>query len=59
MVIININNTLTQLMTIALITTGILLVLNAGLSAGAVISYNMLGGRLVFHSLHFLHFFTN
>ena len=47
MVITNINNTLTQLMTIALITTGILLVLNAGLSAGAVISCNMLGGRLV------------
>ena len=47
MVITNINNTLNQLMTIALITTGILLVLNAGLSAGAVISCNMLGGRLV------------
>ena len=47
MVITNINNTLTQLMTIALITTGILLVLNAGLSAGAVISCNMLGGKLI------------
>ena len=47
MVITNINSTLTQLMTIALVTTGILLVLNAGLSAGAVISCNMLGGRLV------------
>ena len=47
MVITNINSTLTQLMTIALITTGILLVLNAGLSAGAVISCNMLGARLI------------
>ena len=46
-VITNINNTLTQLMTIALITSGILLVLNDALSAGAVISCNMLGGKLI------------
>ena len=58
MVITNINNTLTQLMTIALITTGILLVLNAGLSAGAVISCNMLGGRLVSPFTALFTFFT-
>ena len=34
-------------MTVALVTTGVLLVLGGGLSAGAVISCNMLGTRLV------------
>lgn len=47
MVITNVNATLTQLMTVALVTTGVLLVLGSGLSAGAIISCNMLGGKLV------------
>ncbi len=47
MVINNLNATLNQLMTVALVTTGVLLVLSGGLSAGAVISCNMLGTRLV------------
>ena len=47
MVITNVNATLTQLMTVALVTTGVILVLGSGLSAGAIISCNMLGGKLV------------
>jgi ABC-type bacteriocin/lantibiotic exporter with double-glycine peptidase domain len=47
MIITNVNATLTQLMTVALVTTGVLLVLGSGLSAGAIISCNMLGGKLV------------
>jgi ABC-type bacteriocin/lantibiotic exporter with double-glycine peptidase domain len=47
MVITNINSTLTQIMTVAIVTTGVLLVLGSGLSAGAIISCNMLGGKLV------------
>ena len=47
MVITNVNATLNQLMTVALVTTGVLLVLSGGLSAGAVISCNMLGSRLI------------
>jgi len=47
MIITNINATLTQLMTVAIVTTGVLLVLGSGLSAGAIISCNMLGGKLV------------
>ena len=47
MVITNVNATLTQLMTVALVTTGVLLVLGSGLSAGAIISCNMLGGKLI------------
>ena len=47
MIITNINATLSQLMTVAIVTTGVLLVLGSGLSAGAIISCNMLGGKLV------------
>ena len=46
-VITNVNATLNQLMTVALVTTGVLLVLAGALSAGAVISCNMLGTRLI------------
>ena len=47
MIITNVNATLTQLMTVALGTTGVLLVLGSGLSAGAIISCNMLGGKII------------
>ena len=47
MIITNVNATLTQLMTVALVTTGVLLVLGSGLSAGAIISCNMLGGKII------------
>ena len=36
-----------QLMTVAIIFTGVMLVLSGGLSAGAIISCNMLGGKVV------------
>ena len=57
MIITNVNATLTQLMTVAIVTTGVLLVLNSGLSAGAIISCNMLGGNLYLHLLHFYFLF--
>ena len=43
----NINATLTQVMTVVLVFTGVLLVLAGSLSAGAIISCNMLAGKLV------------
>ena len=43
----NINSTLTQIMTVVLVFTGVLLVLAGSLSAGAIISCNMLAGKLV------------
>ena len=57
MIITNVNATLTQLMTVAIVTTGVLLVLNSGLSAGAIISCNMLGGKLVSPFTSFFTFF--
>ena len=59
MVITNINATLTQLMTVAIVTTGVLLVLGSGLSAGAIISCNMLGGKLVSPFTAFFTFFSD
>ena len=59
MIITNVNATLTQLMTVAIVTTGVLLVLNSGLSAGAIISCNMLGGKLVSPFTSFFTFFSD
>ena len=59
MIITNVNATLTQLMTVAIVTTGCLLVLNSGLSAGAIISCNMLGGKLVSPFTSFFTFFSD
>ena len=59
MIITNLNSTLTQLMTVAIVTTGVLLVLNSGLSAGAIISCNMLGGKLVSPFTSFFTFFSD
>lgn len=47
LVVTNVNSTLTQVMTIVLVFTGVLLVLGSNLSAGAIISCNMLAGKLV------------
>ena len=43
----HLNSTLQQIMTIALVFTGVMLVLDGGLSAGAIISCNMLAGKVV------------
>ena len=59
MIITNVNATLTQLMTVAIVTTGVLLVLGDGLSAGAIISCNMLGGKLVSPFTSFFTFFSD
>ena len=59
MIITNVNATLTQLMTVAIVTTGVLLVLGSGLSAGAIISCNMLGGKLVSPFTAFFTFFSD
>ena len=59
MIITNVNATLTQLMTVAIVTTGVLLVLNSGLSAGAIISCNMLGGKLLSPFTSFFTFFSD
>ena len=59
MIITNVNATLSQLMTVAIVTTGCLLVLNSGLSAGAIISCNMLGGKLVSPFTSFFTFFSD
>ena len=59
MIITNVNATLTQLMTVAIVTTGVLLVLADGLSAGAIISCNMLGGKLVSPFTSFFTFFSD
>ena len=46
-VVNNLNSTLQQIMTICLVFTGVMLVLDGGLSAGAIISCNMLAGKVV------------
>ena len=43
----NLNSTLQQIMTIALVFSGVMLVLGGSLSAGAIISCNMLAGKVV------------
>ena len=43
----NLNTTLQQIMTISLVFTGVMLVLDGGLSAGSIISCNMLAGKIV------------
>ena len=43
----NLNNTLQQIMTISLVFTGVMLVFDGALSAGAIISCNMLAGKVV------------
>ena len=47
LVVKNITSTLQQIMTICLVFLGVMLVLGGGLSAGAIISCNMLGGKLI------------
>ena len=59
MIITNVNATLTQLMTVAIVTTGVLLVLGDALSAGAIISCNMLGGKLISPFTSFFTFFSD
>jgi ABC-type bacteriocin/lantibiotic exporter with double-glycine peptidase domain len=43
----NLNNTVQQIMTISLVFAGVMLVLDGALSAGAIISCNMLAGKVV------------
>lgn len=47
MLVTNLNSTLQQIMTIALVFSGVMLVLGGSLSAGAIISCNMLAGKVV------------
>ena len=55
----SINATLMNLMTIAIVFTGILLVFGGGLSAGAIISCNMLGAKVVAPTKKIITFFAD
>ena len=59
LVVKNVTSTLQQIMTICLVFLGVMLVLGGGLSAGAIISCNMLGGKLISPVKSLITFFSD